>query len=133
MIAQVRECGARVTLITDGDIAGLFTRLIPRPALIFIWERGAPEAFWLLPLCVAQVARCRVGWYSMAMTRKNVPAKWELPIYRKYKVDEMAKGDVVLFATGVTRVHAFGYIATKWCYLDRNPAHALVDRHHSLD
>ena len=53
---------------------------------------------------------------------------------RKYEVDEMAKGRCRSVCHGrYIGVNAFGYIASKWRYLDRNPAHALIDRHHSLD
>ena len=73
MIAQVRECGARVTLITDGDIAGVIHTTDPSTGIdLYLGTGGAPEGVLLLLPCVAQVARCKVGSYSMATNRKNV-------------------------------------------------------------
>ena len=43
IIAKVRETGARINLISDGDIAGIISTAIPNPADIYFGIGGAPE------------------------------------------------------------------------------------------
>ena len=103
MIAQVRECGARVTLITDGDIAGVIHTTIPRQALTFIWVRaGLPRAF-LQRRTALHGGQMQGRLVLNGDEQKERARKMGITDFgRKYKVDEMAKGDVVLSATGVT-------------------------------
>ncbi len=104
MIAQVRECGARVTLITDGDIAGVIHTTDPSTGIdLYIGTGGAPEG-----VLAAAALRCTGGQMQGRLVlngddQKERARKMGITDFdRKYKVDEMAKGDVVLSATGVT-------------------------------
>ena len=81
MIAQVRECGARVTLITDGDIAGVIHTTDPSTGIdLYMGTGGAPEG-----VLAAAALRCTGGQMQGRLVlngddQKSVPAKWELPI-----------------------------------------------------
>ena len=104
MIAQVRECGARVTLITDGDIAGVIHTTDPSTGIdLYMGTGGAPEG-----VLAAAALRCTGGQMQGRLVlngddQKERARKMGITDFdRKYKVDEMAKGDVVLSATGVT-------------------------------
>ena len=104
MIARVRECGARVTLITDGDIAGVIHTTDPSTGIdLYMGTGGAPEG-----VLAAAALRCTGGQMQGRLVlngddQKERARKMGITDFdRKYKVDEMAKGDVVLSATGVT-------------------------------
>lgn len=104
MISQVRECGARVTLITDGDIAGVIHTTDPSTGIdLYMGTGGAPEG-----VLAAAALRCTGGQMQGRLVlngddQKERARKMGITDFdRKYKVDEMAKGDVVLSATGVT-------------------------------
>lgn len=104
MIAQVRACGARVTLITDGDIAGVIHTTDPSTGIdLYMGTGGAPEG-----VLAAAALRCTGGQMQGRLVlsdddQKARARKMGITDFdRKYKVDEMAQGDVVLSATGVT-------------------------------
>ncbi len=104
MIAKVREVGARVTLISDGDIAGIVHTTDPSTGIdLYMGTGGAPEG-----VLAASALRCTGGQMQgrLVLTdegQKQRAAKMGIQDYdKKYNVEEMAKGDVVLSATGVT-------------------------------
>ncbi|NBR79344.1 MAG: class II fructose-bisphosphatase [Alphaproteobacteria bacterium] len=104
MIAKVREVGARVTLISDGDIAGIIHTTDPSTGIdLYMGTGGAPEG-----VLAASALRCTGGQMQgrLVLTdegQKQRAAKMGIQDYdKKYNVEEMAKGDVVLSATGVT-------------------------------
>ena len=104
MIAKVREAGARVTLISDGDIAGIIHCTDPSTGIdMYMGTGGAPEG-----VLAASALRCTGGQMQGRLVL-NDDAQCEratkmgiTDFAKKYNVDEMAKGDVVLSATGVT-------------------------------
>jgi fructose-1,6-bisphosphatase II / sedoheptulose-1,7-bisphosphatase len=103
-IAKIREAGARITLIGDGDVAGVIAASQPGTGIdIFLGSGGAPEGVLsaaalrciggqmqgkLLFEDAAQIERAR----GMGVTDPN----------KIYTLKEMAKGDVMFAATGVT-------------------------------
>ena len=104
MIAKVREVGARVTLISDGDIAGIIHTTDPSTGIdLYMGTGGAPEG-----VLAASALRCTGGQMQgrLVLTdegQRQRAAKMGIQDYdKKYNVEEMAKGDVVLSATGVT-------------------------------
>ena len=104
MIAKVREVGARVTLISDGDIAGIIHTTDQSTGIdLYMGTGGAPEG-----VLAASALRCTGGQMQgrLVLTdegQKQRAAKMGIQDYdKKYNVEEMAKGDVVLSATGVT-------------------------------
>jgi fructose-1,6-bisphosphatase II / sedoheptulose-1,7-bisphosphatase len=104
IIAKIREAGARITLIGDGDVAGVIAASQPGTGIdLFLGSGGAPEGVLsaaalrciggqmqgkLLFEDAAQIERAR----TMGITDPN----------RIYTLKEMAKGDVMFAATGVT-------------------------------
>ncbi len=104
MIAKIREAGARVTLISDGDIAGVIHCTDPSTGIdMYIGTGGAPEG-----VLAASALRCTGGQMQGRLVlnddgqRARAKKMGISDFSKKYKVDEMAKGDVVLSATGVT-------------------------------
>ena len=103
-IAKIREAGARITLIGDGDVAGVIAASQPGTGIdIFLGSGGAPEGVLSAAAlrCIggqmqgkllfednAQIERAR----TMGVTDPN----------KIYTLMEMAKGDVMFAATGVT-------------------------------
>ncbi|HEY2884137.1 MAG TPA: class II fructose-bisphosphatase [Rhizomicrobium sp.] len=104
LIAAVREVGAAVRLITDGDVAGVIATSDPATGIdIYIGTGGAPEG-----VLAAAALRCVGGQIQTRLVFRNEDeraraAKWGIKdLKRKYSLMDMASGDVVFAATGVT-------------------------------
>ncbi|MBT7642381.1 MAG: class II fructose-bisphosphatase [Rhodobiaceae bacterium] len=104
MIGKVRAAGARVTLISDGDIAGVIHCTDPSTGIdIYMGTGGAPEG-----VLAAAALRCTGGQMQGRLVttdegQKERARKMGIEDFdRKYTAEEMASGDVVLSATGVT-------------------------------
>lgn len=104
-IAAVRNAGASVRLITDGDVAGIIATTNPTETDIdiYIGQGGAPEG-----VLAASALRCLGGQMQGRLVFRNDDereraAKWGISdLDRKYKVKDLASGDVIFAATGVT-------------------------------
>jgi fructose-1,6-bisphosphatase II / sedoheptulose-1,7-bisphosphatase len=104
LIAAVREVGAAVRLITDGDVAGVIATSDPATGIdIYIGTGGAPEG-----VLAAAALRCVGGQIQTRLVFRNDDeraraARWGIKdLKRKYSLMDMAPGDVVFAATGVT-------------------------------
>ncbi|MDG2496507.1 MAG: class II fructose-bisphosphatase [Alphaproteobacteria bacterium] len=104
MIGKVRAAGARVTLISDGDIAGVIHCTDPSTGIdMYMGTGGAPEG-----VLAAAALRCTGGQMQGRLVttdegQKERARKMGIEDFnRKYTAEEMASGDVVLSATGVT-------------------------------
>jgi fructose-1,6-bisphosphatase II / sedoheptulose-1,7-bisphosphatase len=104
IIAKVREVGARVTLISDGDIAGVIHCTDPATGIdMYIGTGGAPEG-----VLAAAGLRCTGGQMQGRLVtndegQKERAARMGIKDFsKKYEMEEMASGDVVLSVTGVT-------------------------------
>ena len=105
LIRAVREAGAGVQLIPDGDIAGVIWTTDPKETGIDIYmgSGGAPEG-----VLAAAALRCIGG----QIQGRLIPMKDEeriraekmgiSDINRKFRLQDMASADVVFSATGVT-------------------------------
>ncbi|MEM7774442.1 MAG: class II fructose-bisphosphatase [Pseudomonadota bacterium] len=104
LIAAIRETGAGVQLIPDGDIAGvIWTADHEQTGVdIYLGSGGAPEG-----VLAAAALRCIGG----QMQGRLLPADAEertraermgADVTKKYAMEEMASGDVIFAATGVT-------------------------------
>lgn len=104
LIAEVRKAGARVHLISDGDVSAAIATCIDSSGVdVLFGIGGAPEG-----VLAAAALRCVGGDMQarlviqdkgdadrcQSMGIMNVDHKWHL--------EELAKGDVVFAATGVT-------------------------------
>src|SRR6201994_4166772 len=122
LIAKIRKAGAKVKLITDGDVAGVIETTDPATGVdIYIGTGGAPEG-----VLAAAALRCVGGQMQGRLVFRNEDerkraAKWGVKdLNRKYHLHELVSGDVVFSATGVTDgsmlkgVHRVGdYITTE--------------------
>jgi fructose-1,6-bisphosphatase II / sedoheptulose-1,7-bisphosphatase len=104
LIAKVREAGARIKLISDGDISGVIATSKPSSGVdIYIGSGGAPEG-----VLAAAALRCIGGQMQGKLIFRNEDEKKRAvncgitDFGKIYGLNEMAKGDVMFAATGVT-------------------------------
>ncbi len=104
LIAKVRAAGARITLIGDGDVSGVMATSSKVSGVdIYMGTGGAPEG-----VLAAAALRCIGGQFQGRLVFRNDDERkradrWGITDYdRKYKLHELASGDVMFAATGVT-------------------------------
>ena len=105
LIKAVRDCGASVQLIPDGDIAGVIWTTDPAETGIDIYlgSGGAPEG-----VLAAAALRCIGGQIQGRLMplkdeeRERAANMGITDINRKYRLQDMASADVIFSATGVT-------------------------------
>ena len=104
IIAAVRSTGAAVQLITDGDVAGVIATSDPATGIdIYIGQGGAPEG-----VLAAAALRCVGGQIQTRLVFKKDDEKRRAEklgitdFNKKYSLMDLASGDVVFSATGVT-------------------------------
>jgi fructose-1,6-bisphosphatase II / sedoheptulose-1,7-bisphosphatase len=105
MIAAVRKTGASVSLITDGDVAGVIHTTEPDETGIDIYMGigGAPEGV-LAAAALSCIGGQLQGRLVLDTEEKRARAK-KMGIKdprKKYAVEEMVRGHCVFAATGVT-------------------------------
>ncbi|MCB1438222.1 MAG: class II fructose-bisphosphatase [Nitratireductor sp.] len=105
LIEEVRATGAAIRLIGDGDVAGVIHTTDPDQTGIdiYIGIGGAPEG-----VLAAAALRC-IGGQMQGRLILDTPEKIERAAKmgvsdpkKAYTMEEMAKGDVIFAATGVT-------------------------------
>jgi fructose-1,6-bisphosphatase II / sedoheptulose-1,7-bisphosphatase len=104
LIAKVREAGARIMLISDGDVSGVIATSRPDSGVdIYMGSGGAPEG-----VLAAAALRCIGGQIQGRLLFRNDDERGRAKrmgvtdFNRKYSTTELAKGDVMFAATGVT-------------------------------
>ncbi len=104
LIAEIRGVGARVSLISDGDIAGVIATTDASTGIdIYMGVGGAPEG-----VLAAAALRCIGGQMQGRLVTNNEEQKARAAkmgvkdFDAKYSMIEMASGDVIFAATGVT-------------------------------
>ncbi|MCZ7595086.1 MAG: class II fructose-bisphosphatase [Hyphomicrobium sp.] len=105
LIAAVRAAGAAIQLIPDGDIAGVIWTTDPEKTGIDIYlgSGGAPEG-----VLAAAALRCIGGQIQGRLMptnddeRARAASMGIVDISRKFKLEDMAAGDVIFAAAGVT-------------------------------
>jgi fructose-1,6-bisphosphatase II / sedoheptulose-1,7-bisphosphatase len=104
LIAKVRESGARIMLISDGDVSGVIATAQPDAGIdLYVGSGGAPEG-----VLAAAALRCIGGQMQGRLLFRNDEeraraARWGVTdLKRKYLLEDLAKGDVMFAATGVT-------------------------------
>ena len=104
LIARVREAGARIMLIGDGDVSGVIATSDPETGIdIYIGSGGAPEG-----VLAAAALRCIGGQMQGRLLFRNDDERGRAQrlgitdLNRKYDLLDMAHGDVMFAATGVT-------------------------------
>src|SRR5262249_435934 len=104
LIQRVRSAGARIMLISDGDVSGVIATSRPRSGVdIYLGIGGAPEG-----VVAAAALRCIGGQMQGRLVFRNDGEKGRArrlgitDLTRKYELLDLAKGDVMFAATGVT-------------------------------
>ncbi|MGB7654453.1 MAG: class II fructose-bisphosphatase [Novosphingobium sp.] len=104
LIAELRELGCGVALIPDGDVAGVIAVTNEDTGIdLYMGSGGAPEG-----VLAAAALRCVGGQFNGRLIFRNDDermraAKWGIEdLHKIYKLEELAKGDCIFAATGVT-------------------------------
>ena len=104
LIAELRGLGCGVRLIPDGDVAGVIDTTDPDTGVdIYMGSGGAPEG-----VLAAAALRCVGGQIQGRLLFRNDDEigrarRWGIDdLDRVYALEDMAKGDCIFAATGVT-------------------------------
>ena len=142
LIAKVREAGARIMLISDGDVAGVVaTAQLDSEIDIYMGSGGAPEG-----VLAAAALRCIGGQMQgrlMFEDDSQIARAKEMGMADPHKVLsilDMAKGDVMFAASGVTTgamlkgVRRFGHGAMTHSVVMRSKSGTVryIEAHHNF-
>ena len=104
IIAELRRLGCGVVLIGDGDVAGVIATSDPDTTIdMYMGQGGAPEG-----VLAAAALRCVGGQFNGRLVFRNEDEKararkWGITdLDRIYKLEDLASGDCIFAATGVT-------------------------------
>ena len=104
IIASLREAGVRVTLITDGDVAGVIHTADPETGVdMYLGQGGAPEG---VLACAA--LKCVGGQFQGRLVFRNADERARArkhgvtDLEKKYDLHELVRDDAIFVATGVT-------------------------------
>ena len=104
LIAELRGLGCGIMLIPDGDVAGVIATTNPDTGIdIYMGSGGAPEG-----VLAAAALRCVGGQLQGRLVFRNDDERgrarrWGITdLDRIYDLHDLAKGDVIFAATGVT-------------------------------
>ena len=104
IVAELRAMGCGIKLIPDGDVAGVIATTDPDTGIdIYLGTGGAPEG-----VLAAAALRCVGGQMQGRLVFRNEDERarahrWGISdLDRIYSMEDMAKGDCIFAATGVT-------------------------------
>ena len=104
IIAELRAIGCAIHLISDGDVAGVIATTDPDTGIdVYIGTGGAPEG-----VLAAAALACIGGQIQGRLLFRNDDERararrWGITdLDRVYALEDMAKGDCIFAATGVT-------------------------------
>ncbi len=104
LIAELRALGCGIMLIPDGDVAGVIATTDPDTTVdIYLGSGGAPEG-----VLAAAALRCVGGQIQGRLLFRNDDERararrWGIEdLDRIYALEDMARGDCIFAATGVT-------------------------------
>jgi fructose-1,6-bisphosphatase II / sedoheptulose-1,7-bisphosphatase len=105
IIAGLRGVGARIHLITDGDVAGVMNTAEAETGIdLYIGQGGAPEG---VLACAA--LKCVGGQFQGRLVFRNADERARAArlgvtdFNRKYSLHEIVRADAIFAATGVTK------------------------------
>ena len=103
-IAAIRKVGAAVSLISDGDVAGVIHCAEAKTGIdIYLGSGGAPEG-----VLAAAALRCIGGQMQTRLVidtealQERIKKMGIKDAKKKYEIEDMVKGDCLFAATGVT-------------------------------
>jgi fructose-1,6-bisphosphatase II / sedoheptulose-1,7-bisphosphatase len=104
LIAELRALGCGIQLIPDGDVAGVIAVTDPDTVIdVYMGSGGAPEG-----VLAAAALRCVGGQFQGRLIFRNDDERaradqWGVTdLDRIYQLEDLAKGDCIFAATGVT-------------------------------
>lgn len=104
IIESLRKIGARVSLISDGDVAGVIATSDKTTGIdIYLGVGGAPEG-----VLAASALKCIGGQMECRLVIRNQDEENRakkigiVDLKKKYRLRDMVRGDVIFSATGVT-------------------------------
>jgi fructose-1,6-bisphosphatase class II len=104
LIQEVRQAGARIRLIGDGDVSAAIATTKPETGIdLLLGIGGAPEG-----VLAAAALRCVGGEFQGRLAPRNneeierAKKMGVSDIKKKFSIEELAAGDVMFAATGVT-------------------------------
>jgi len=105
-VAQIRECGASLRMISDGDIAAAMAPALPESGVdVYLGIGGSPEAVLAAAgiKCLGGDMQCKM-WPRDDKERKAlIDDGYEKELDRIYSADDLANGKNIVFcATGIS-------------------------------
>jgi fructose-1,6-bisphosphatase II / sedoheptulose-1,7-bisphosphatase len=104
IIDSLRSVGARVHLISDGDVAGVINTTDPDTGIdLYIGQGGAPEG-----VLAAAALKCVGGQFQGRLVFRNDEERERArrtgitDFDRRYSLNDLASGDAIFVAAGVT-------------------------------
>jgi fructose-1,6-bisphosphatase II / sedoheptulose-1,7-bisphosphatase len=143
IIAGCRQLGVRCILISDGDVAGVIAAGLPESDIDIFWGiGGAPEGVIAAAAlrCVGGQMQGRLKLEDEAQTDRARAMGITDPT-RIYRIEEMAKGDVMFAGTGVTTgpmlrgVHRYAKGAITHSIVMRSKSGTIryIEAHHNFE
>ncbi len=105
IVADLRRVGARINLISDGDVAGAINTAIPETGIdMYIGQGKAPEGILAAAAlrCVGGQMQARFAFRSEA-EKHHAQRLGVADPARRYELSDLVSGDVIFAATGVTK------------------------------
>ncbi len=144
LIAEIRATGAAVRLIPDGDVAGVIHTADPDNTGVdlYLGTGGAPEGVLAAAAlrCIGGQMQCRL--ILDTSEKRDRAEKMGVTDHNKiYKLEELAQGNVMFAATGVTAgpmlngVRRFGHGAITHSIVMRSKSGTVryVEAHHNFE
>ncbi len=143
LIARCRAAGARIILLSDGDVAGVIATAQPESGVdLYAGSGGAPEGVLAAAAlrCVGGQMQGRLLFEDQGQIERAQGMGISDP-KRIYTITDMAKGDVMFAATGVTSgamlrgVQRYGHGATTHSIVMRSKSGTvrLIEARHNFD
>ena len=104
ILEGIRSTGAKVSLISDGDVAGIIHTTDPATGIdLYMGTGGAPEGVLAAAALACTGGQMQGRLVTDSEHQKERAAQMGVSDFdKKYNVDDMAKGDIILSLTGVT-------------------------------
>ncbi|MEM9739301.1 MAG: class II fructose-bisphosphatase [Pseudomonadota bacterium] len=125
IIENLRSAGVRIKLITDGDVAGVIATTDPKTGVdIYLGQGGAPEG-----VLAAAALKCVGGQMQGQLVFRNDDERARASrtgitdFDKTYTLNELASGETVFCATGVTDGDLLGGVRNEGGFID---THTLV-------
>src|SRR5579872_5856410 len=143
LIAKVREAGARIMLISDGDVSGVIATARPDSGVdMYMGSGGAPEG-----VLAAAALRSIGGFMQGRLLFRNDDERLRASrcgisdFNRKYGLLDLARGDVMFAATGVTsgtmlqgvRRFAAGAVTHSMVMRSKTGTVRIIEAQHNFD